>query len=82
MGSYTPTDDKILSNVTGAANILVGALVQGAGVGREVYVQVVDRSAQKSHCPNSFMGLPGHKNIPSSNINTCLISVGSIRWTK
>jgi hypothetical protein len=37
-GSYTPTDVKILSNVTGAAIILVGSLVQVAGVGREVYV--------------------------------------------
>ncbi|MGY9011264.1 MAG: hypothetical protein ACKVLN_03500 [Rhodobacterales bacterium] len=37
-GSYIPTDVKILSNVTGAAIIMVGSLVQVAGVGREVYV--------------------------------------------
>ena len=46
-GSYTPTDDKILSNVNGAANVLVGLLVQRARVGREVYVLAVERSAQK-----------------------------------
>ena len=46
-GSYPPTDDKILNNVTCAASILVGSLVQGAGVGREAYVQAVDRSAKK-----------------------------------
>ena len=46
-GSYPPTDDKILNNVTCAASILVGSLVQGARVGREAYVQAVDRSAKK-----------------------------------
>ncbi len=80
--SYTSTDDKILSNVTGAASILVRSLVQGAVVGREVYVQRLTGLPKKLHCPNHFMGLPGHKNIPSSDINTRLISVGLIRWTK
>ncbi len=36
--SYTPSNPKVLSNVTGIASIPVGALVEGTGVGREVYV--------------------------------------------
>ncbi len=36
--SYNPASPKTLSNVANVANIDVGALVTGAGVGREVYV--------------------------------------------
>ena len=37
--SYTPSNPRMLTNVVNVANIPVGALVQGAGVGREVYVR-------------------------------------------
>lgn len=37
--SYSPSDSKKLRNVANVANIPVGALVQGNGVGREIYVR-------------------------------------------
>jgi hypothetical protein len=37
--SYNPNDSRTLSNVSNVANIPVGALVEGNGVGREVYVR-------------------------------------------
>ncbi|WP_171176052.1 glycosyl hydrolase family 28-related protein [Ruegeria sp. HKCCD8929] len=37
--TYSPSDALKLTNVANIANIPVGALVQGAGVGREVYVR-------------------------------------------
>jgi hypothetical protein len=37
--SYSPTNSRTLTNVVNVANVPVGALVQGAGVGREIYVR-------------------------------------------
>lgn len=37
--TYDPNDARKLSNVTNIANIPVGSLVTGAGVGREIYVR-------------------------------------------
>lgn len=45
--TYSPSDNKTLSGVTNIANIQVGSLVEGVGVGREVYVRDVNISAQK-----------------------------------
>ncbi|SHE92463.1 Polygalacturonase [Loktanella atrilutea] len=36
--TYSPSSDRTLSNVVNVANIPVGSLVVGSGVGREVYV--------------------------------------------
>lgn len=44
--SYSASDDNRLTNVVDAASIAVGSLVQGNGVGREIYVSVVNVSAQ------------------------------------
>ncbi len=45
--TYSPQNSLMLSNVVDAANIPVGALVEGNGVGREVYVSAVDVAAQE-----------------------------------
>lgn len=37
--SYSPSSPDVLTNVANVANVPVGALVSGAGVGREVYVR-------------------------------------------
>ncbi|AZV79351.1 right-handed parallel beta-helix repeat-containing protein [Parasedimentitalea marina] len=37
--TYDPSDSRTLSSVANIANIPVGALVEGSGVGREVYVK-------------------------------------------
>ncbi len=44
--TYSTSDGKTLSNVTNVANISVGSLVEGNGVGREVYVRAKNVSAQ------------------------------------
>lgn len=43
--SWASSSEKTLSNVTNVANIAVGSLVAGAGVGREVYVASKDDAA-------------------------------------
>ena len=44
--SYDAGQPTVLSNVANAANVPVGALVEGTGVGREVYVTSVNVGAQ------------------------------------
>jgi len=44
--TYSASDDKRLTNVVDIANIAVGSLVTGNGVGREIYVTSVNVSAQ------------------------------------
>lgn len=45
--SYNSSNDDRLYNVSNIANIKVGSLVQGTGVGREVYVREVNVAAQE-----------------------------------
>lgn len=45
--SYSTSDNKKLTGVVNAANIPVGALVEGNGVGREVYVKSVNVATQE-----------------------------------
>ena len=44
--TYSATDDNRLSNVVNIDSIAVGSLVEGNGVGREIYVTSVNESAQ------------------------------------
>lgn len=44
--SYDPNDPKRLTGVANVANIQVGSLVEGNGVGREVYVHSKDTATQ------------------------------------
>ncbi len=45
VATYDPTDATRLTNVVNVANIPIGSLVQGNGVGREIYVRAKDESA-------------------------------------
>ena len=45
--TYSASNSKKLTNVVNVANIPIGALVEGNGVGREVYVSAKDVSAQE-----------------------------------
>ena len=45
--TYSASNNWRLTNVTNAANVPVGALITGAGVGREVYVRSVNVAAQE-----------------------------------
>ncbi|MDB4111791.1 glycoside hydrolase family 55 protein [Yoonia sp.] len=44
--TYSVSDDNRLTNVVDAASIAVGSLVEGNGVGREIYVSAVNVGAQ------------------------------------
>ncbi|XDA98675.1 glycosyl hydrolase family 28-related protein [Sulfitobacter sp. LCG007] len=54
--SYSVADPKILSDVVNVANVKVGALVTGAGVGREVYVREVNIGAQQITLSDALHG--------------------------
>ena len=45
--TYSPSDSLTLTNVTNVANIQIGSLVEGNGVGREVYVSDVNIGSQE-----------------------------------
>lgn len=45
--TYNPSDSRKLTNVVDVANISVGALVEGNGVGREVYVRSKNIATQE-----------------------------------
>ncbi len=45
VATYDPADSTRLINVANVANIPIGSLVQGSGVGREIYVRGKDESA-------------------------------------
>ncbi|MEO9592572.1 hypothetical protein, partial [Rhodopirellula bahusiensis] len=45
--TYSTSDSRKLSNVSNIANIPIGCLVEGNGVGREVYVRSVNIGAQE-----------------------------------
>ena len=46
-GTYATNNATRLTNVTNVANVPVGALVEGTGVGREVYVRSKNVAAQE-----------------------------------
>ena len=81
-GSYSTLDKTHLSNVTNVANVQIGSLVAGIGVGREVYVRAVDLSAKKSRFHSHFMRRKAPKNIHLRGFNICLILVVLGRWIK
>lgn len=47
IATYSAANQTRLTGVTNIANIAVGSLVEGAGVGREIYVKSKDESAQE-----------------------------------
>ncbi|MFN2306682.1 MAG: right-handed parallel beta-helix repeat-containing protein [Paracoccaceae bacterium] len=57
--SYSSSAQKRLSNVANVANIPVGSLVQGAGVGREVYVTSRNIGAQTVEISQPLYGAQG-----------------------
>jgi hypothetical protein len=56
---YDPADDRRLSDVTNIASIEVGSLVEGAGVGREVYIREVDVAARQLTLSAPLWGAAG-----------------------
>lgn len=57
--TYTPSSRLTLTNVVNIANIPVGSLVIGNGVGREVYVSAVNVAAQSLTLSQPLFGAAG-----------------------
>ncbi|MEM9436070.1 MAG: glycosyl hydrolase family 28-related protein [Pseudomonadota bacterium] len=62
-GTYDPSNAKTLTNVTNAANIQVGSLVTGTGIGREVYVNAVNVAANTVTLTQALYGGAGTQNF-------------------
>ena len=61
--TYSPGDGRTLRNVTNVANIPVGALVTGNGVGREVYVHSKSIGAQEVTLSQPLYDADGTQNF-------------------
>lgn len=57
--SYSSANPTTLTNVANVANVPVGALITGNGVGREVYVTAKNVGAQTLTLSNPLYGAPG-----------------------
>ena len=57
--TYSTSDPKSLSSVANIANIAVGSLVEGTGVGREVYVKDVNVGSQSLTLSQPLYGAAG-----------------------
>lgn len=61
-GSYTAASPNTLTAVANVANILVGSLVQGVGVGREIYVTAKNVGAATVTLSQPLYGAAGTQN--------------------
>lgn len=61
--SYSPSNKWRLTGVTDVANIPVGALVEGSGVGREVYVKAKNVAAQELTLSRQLYDADGTQNF-------------------
>lgn len=59
LGTYSSSAPRTLSGVANIANIAVGSLVTGVGVGREVYVSAVNLGASTLTLSQDLYGAPG-----------------------
>lgn len=62
VAAYTENNDRELTSVVNVANVIVGSLVEGAGVGREVYVKAVNVGAQTITLSQPLYGAAGTQN--------------------
>ncbi|GAA3867532.1 right-handed parallel beta-helix repeat-containing protein [Celeribacter arenosi] len=58
-GAYSVANPRQLTNVANVANVAVGSLVTGQGVGREVYVEAVNVGAQTVTLSQPLFAAPG-----------------------
>ncbi|AML51396.1 glycosyl hydrolase family 28-related protein [Falsihalocynthiibacter arcticus] len=62
IASYSTGNSNELTSVANIANIQVGSLVKGAGVGREIYVKAVNVGAQKLTLSQPLFAAAGTQN--------------------
>ena len=60
--TYAPSDSRTLTAVTNVASIPIGALVEGPGVGREVYVREKDLARQELTLSKPLFDAEGRQN--------------------
>lgn len=62
-GTYDPGNAKTLTNVTNVANVPIGSLVTGVGVGREIYVTAKNVAAKTVTLTQALYGGAGTQNF-------------------
>jgi len=72
LASYDATQPLILSNVAGISQVPVGALVQGTGVGREVYVRAKNVAAGTITLSLPLYGAPAQQTYTFSRFKYLL----------
>lgn len=70
--TYDPADSRKLSNVANIANIPVGALVEGSGVGREIYVRGKNVGAGELTLSAPLFDAAGTQNFTFTNFKYML----------
>ncbi len=77
VATYSVTNSTTLTAVANVANVPVGALVEGTGVGREVYVKSKNVGAGTIELSQPCSGRPARGPTPSGASSICLISLAS-----
>ncbi len=62
-GTYSPSNSRTLTSVTNVASIPIGSLVEGNGVGREVYVRDRDLARQEITLSKPLYDAEGRQNF-------------------
>ncbi|MEM1375412.1 MAG: glycosyl hydrolase family 28-related protein [Pseudomonadota bacterium] len=74
--TYDPNDQFSLRNVTNAASIEVGSLVEGVGVGREVYVAAVNKAGKVVTLTQALYGAAGSQTYTFRRFKYALDFIG------
>jgi hypothetical protein len=81
-GTYSTSDTRKLTNVSNIANIPVGALVEGNGVGREVYVREKNSGAGELTLSKPLFDAVGTQNFTFRNVKYMLDFSGFSQLSK
>lgn len=80
--TYDPSDNRKLTNVTNISNIPVGALVEGNGVGREIYVREKNDATQEITLNASLYDAAGTQNFTFKRFQYLLDFTGFSKLSK
>ena len=80
--TYSAADPKTLTAVANVANIKVGSLVEGAGVGREVYVRAVNIGAGTVTLNHALYGAAGTQTYTFKRFKYALDFGGFVKMSR
>ncbi len=80
--TYSASNSRKLTNVTNVANIPVGSLVEGTGVGREIYVRSKNVGAQELELNAPLFDAEGTQNYTFSRFQYLVDFSGFSKFTK